>query len=265
MNRFVKTVALAAVAAAIVACGGGSTSRTKDQAAYMTCKAATQSALSSLQDLWTRLTVGMTLDSYTAKVGDLKVVDDHLTAASVSRRCEPVVSQITNSVDQFAAAVTAWNTCIQNGACSDPSVDTQPYWTSANMYLHIASSKLAALGGIKQQQQSSANVAGTVHDQDAAAGLLAITAQTVAETVATADAGSYASITDPSIIAAQDPGVNTMQNGTAYLSAAHGTSNSYSLTVKSTTGDTFSVRSDNGTITQTCAGTVSNVCKNGTW
>jgi type IV pilus assembly protein PilA len=89
---------------------------------------------------------------------------------------------------------------------------------------------------------------------DASAKELARTAETVAETIATDNSGSYASITGPSSISAYEATVPTASgNGNAYLSAASGTASGYAVTATSTTGDTFTItRASDGTISRTC-------------
>jgi type IV pilus assembly protein PilA len=91
---------------------------------------------------------------------------------------------------------------------------------------------------------------------DASAKELARTAQTTAETVATDNNGSYATITAPSVLNTVEKSIPlTEVNGAAYLSAATGTGNSYSVTAKAgaSSGDTFTIaRNENGEITRSC-------------
>jgi type IV pilus assembly protein PilA len=103
---------------------------------------------------------------------------------------------------------------------------------------------------------------------DAAAKELARTGQTVAETVGTDNGGSYVSITSPASLAAIESTINTTSgNGNAYLFAATGTASSFTVTAKSTTGDTYSVtRAPNGTISRSCANSGSSTaCVNSSW
>jgi type IV pilus assembly protein PilA len=90
---------------------------------------------------------------------------------------------------------------------------------------------------------------------DASAKELARTAETVAETIATDNNGSYATITGPTVISSYEPTVQTSAgNGNAYLSGATGTATGYTVTATSTTGDTFSItRNSDGSIDRTCS------------
>jgi type IV pilus assembly protein PilA len=91
---------------------------------------------------------------------------------------------------------------------------------------------------------------------DASAKELARTAETVAETIATDNNGTYSTITAPSSISAYEPTVPTSSgNGNAYLSsaAADTSGDGYTVTATSTTGHTFSItKGDDGTITRAC-------------
>jgi len=91
---------------------------------------------------------------------------------------------------------------------------------------------------------------------DASAKELARTAQTTAETVATDNNGSYATITEPANLNAIEKSIPLAEvNGAAYLSAATGTGNSYSVTAKAgaSSGDTFTIeRNANGEVTRSC-------------
>ena len=94
---------------------------------------------------------------------------------------------------------------------------------------------------------------------DASAKELARTAQTTMETIATDNNGSYASVKEPggpAALQAVEASIPTAEvNGAAYLSAAKGTGNTWTVTAKAgaASGDTFTIeRAENGTITRTC-------------
>ena len=91
---------------------------------------------------------------------------------------------------------------------------------------------------------------------DASAKELARTAQTTAETIATDNNGSYASIKGPADLNAVEKSIPTAEvNGGAYLSAAAGTGTTWSVTAKAgaASGDTFTIaRNAEGEVTRTC-------------
>jgi type IV pilus assembly protein PilA len=88
---------------------------------------------------------------------------------------------------------------------------------------------------------------------DAAAKELAHTAQVAAETVATDNNGSYATLS-PTVLQTYEATIQVASgSGNAWLSAATGTANSYTVTTTSTTGDTYSIsRSSTGSLSRTC-------------
>ncbi|MGD1050792.1 MAG: type II secretion system protein [Solirubrobacteraceae bacterium] len=90
---------------------------------------------------------------------------------------------------------------------------------------------------------------------DAAAKELAHTAQVAIETLATDNNGSYSSATPAALQGYEATIQITSGNGNAYLSGVTVTSNTYTVTTTSTTGDTFSInRSSTGGLTRTCQG-----------
>ena len=108
---------------------------------------------------------------------------------------------------------------------------------------------------------------------DASAKSVARTAQTAAETVATDNNGSYASIgavpaAGVAVLKAVEVAINTGVNDDARLTAATGTADSYSVTATSVpTNSTFTIARDNtGAITRTCLPVSTGGCPaDGTW
>ncbi len=90
---------------------------------------------------------------------------------------------------------------------------------------------------------------------DASAKELARTAQTTAETIATDQSGSYATVTQTTLNATEPSIPITAAAGNAYISAASGTATGYTVTALATSGNTFSITNTAGVITRTCTGT----------
>jgi type IV pilus assembly protein PilA len=102
---------------------------------------------------------------------------------------------------------------------------------------------------------------------DAQAKELVRTAETTAETIATDYSGSYSKVTAAEL-EKYEPTIETVaQTKEAYLSAVTSTPNSYILTAKSTSGDTFTIeRNANAEIKRTCIQVVgSKGCPSGSW
>ncbi len=93
---------------------------------------------------------------------------------------------------------------------------------------------------------------------DAQAKELVRTAETTAETLGAMDSGSYERVSTTELNK-EEPTIRiSPSTREAYLSAATSAKNSYSLTVKATNGDEFTVsRSVNGVLSRTCASPVS--------
>jgi type IV pilus assembly protein PilA len=90
---------------------------------------------------------------------------------------------------------------------------------------------------------------------DASAKELVRTAETTAETIATDNGGSYASITKPADLNAVEKSIPIEASTTqAYLSVAEGTANSYKVTAKAEPdNNTFTItRNAEGEVKRTC-------------
>jgi type IV pilus assembly protein PilA len=106
---------------------------------------------------------------------------------------------------------------------------------------------------------------------DASAKELARTAETTAETIATDNGGSYAKVSAAELhtYEKQIPTTAEEAGNNAYLSAATGEENEYSVTTKAAnSGDEFTItRNSAGTITRTCKSEKTGCSgqKTGTW
>jgi type IV pilus assembly protein PilA len=93
--------------------------------------------------------------------------------------------------------------------------------------------------------------------KDAAAKVLARSAQTAAETISTENAGSYATVT-PAELNRVEPAIQIAAGKSAYIGAAkaleEGTG--YEATASAASGgDTFTIRNQKGIVKRTCTGT----------
>src|SRR5205807_31758 len=99
---------------------------------------------------------------------------------------------------------------------------------------------------------------------DASAKELARTAQTTAETIATDNGGSYATVT-PTTLNSTEASIPIAASTTnAYVSAASGTATTYTVTAKSTSGTTYTIVNTGGVITRTCTPNGGG-CNSGAW
>jgi type IV pilus assembly protein PilA len=91
---------------------------------------------------------------------------------------------------------------------------------------------------------------------DASAKELARTAQTTMETSATDNSGSFALMKEPKSLQEVEKSIAVEEvNGGAYLSAAKGTGTGYVVTAKAggASGNTYTIKDEEGAITHTCA------------
>ena len=103
---------------------------------------------------------------------------------------------------------------------------------------------------------------------DAQAKELVRTAETTAETIATDNAGSYLAVGTAGELTRYEPAIKTAATTKeAYLSGAEATATTYTLTAKSTSGDTFKIsRGATAAITRTCVEAAnSHGCPSGSW
>jgi type IV pilus assembly protein PilA len=90
---------------------------------------------------------------------------------------------------------------------------------------------------------------------------LARTAETTAETIATANNGQYGEVTPANLHTAEETIPIAKGPGGAYVSAASGGESEFSITATSTTGDQFTIsKASSGAITRKC---VSPITKTG--
>jgi len=87
---------------------------------------------------------------------------------------------------------------------------------------------------------------------DASAKELARTAQTTAETYATDNNGSYASLS-PAELNKIEPSIQIAAgNNNAYVSEATGSTTGYKVTATSNNGDTFTIENSGGVVSRSC-------------
>jgi hypothetical protein len=100
---------------------------------------------------------------------------------------------------------------------------------------------------------------------DVSAKELARTAQTAAETIATDNGESYSRVNRKTLHKVEPSIIIVRRCGDAWLSAASGTSNSYSVTATSPTGRRFTIkRNANGAVLRRCAPSGGG-CSRGRW
>jgi type IV pilus assembly protein PilA len=102
---------------------------------------------------------------------------------------------------------------------------------------------------------------------DAQAKEMVRSAQTTAETIATDNNGSYATVNTKTLKEYEPSLITVATEKEAYVSVAEGAATTFTLTSKASSGDTFTVsRNAEGVISRTCVQAVgSKGCPSGTW
>jgi hypothetical protein len=105
------------------------------------CQSEIRPLLSALQELDSRLNVGLNLDEYGDFVGDAQVEYDRLDIDGIGEEClSSVAVPLEEALNQYITAVNKWNDCIQSVSCEDPPV--QKHWTNASEEINKASDAL---------------------------------------------------------------------------------------------------------------------------
>jgi hypothetical protein len=90
---------------------------------------------SELEELNSRLTVGLNFDEYTNKLGDVRVEYDQVDfAAGGDLRClRQVGVKLEKAMNQYVQAAKTWNECITDYACDNESIqpELQSKWARA--------------------------------------------------------------------------------------------------------------------------------------
>ncbi|MGA2469993.1 MAG: hypothetical protein ABSG64_04810 [Solirubrobacteraceae bacterium] len=132
-----------------------------------------------------------------------------------------------------------------------------------------ASSAATSVGGLDASAADIAIAPALFTSPDEQAQQMALDASTALETIATDHGGSYAAANNNLALVHSDGQATRIApgHGKAYISSVTATIVSYTVTVTSTTGDTFSINRVGGQITRTCtsAGGTSGSCVDGTW
>ncbi|MDP9226835.1 MAG: hypothetical protein M3P18_23930 [Actinomycetota bacterium] len=137
---------LGAIFIAMVASGCGGPSAAQKQAkadaaqharrlaAYRRCNAQLGPFLVALQDLGSRLDVGLSFGEYGNRVGNVKVAYDALSTGQLSYPCLSNVGVPAEAaLKAYLTAYDTWNNCMSDEYCTTDSIDPdlQASWATA--------------------------------------------------------------------------------------------------------------------------------------
>ena len=92
-----------------------------------------------LGELNSRLSVGLSYDQYSTKVGDARVTYDQTDFGSVEGEClKRVGVMLEEAMNLYARAASRWNDCITDSYCDTDSIGLQAKWENARVLLDQA-------------------------------------------------------------------------------------------------------------------------------
>ena len=90
--------------------------------------------ISALEDLDSRLTVGLSFSDYSTRVGDVRVAYDRIDIPKLDAVCITLVGAPgEDAYNDYVAAYNTWNDCINNVDCSNDTItpQLQAQWAKA--------------------------------------------------------------------------------------------------------------------------------------
>jgi len=98
------------------------------------CQSDLEAFLNTLEDLNSRLEIGLNYHDYTEKVGNVRVAYDKIDFGGLDPECVRLVGVPAEAaLNQYIQAVNAWSKCIQDINCSNEQVKPtlQRHWAAA--------------------------------------------------------------------------------------------------------------------------------------
>jgi hypothetical protein len=101
------------------------------------CKVALTPLYDELQELNSRLNVGLNLGDYGERVGDASVAYGQLEAASLDSACLDLGAKLEDALNAYIRANTTWNDCVTDTDCDNDSITPklQAEWATATNLL----------------------------------------------------------------------------------------------------------------------------------
>jgi hypothetical protein len=115
------------------------------ESAHSACKRQTGATFAALQELNSRLDVGLRQAEYSSKVGDVQVVFDRLRGQELDPGCARVVQALDKVLSFHSSASTSWNGCLVEDHCYDAAERVQAQWGNADWWGRAARTRLAQL------------------------------------------------------------------------------------------------------------------------
>jgi hypothetical protein len=125
--------------------GVGPTATPTAQTVSSACATVLGPFIDTLEDLDSRLSVGMNFAAYSEKVGDARVAYDRIDFSSLDATCiDGVGVRAENAFNEYVKAYTAWNNCVSDVDCDNDSVTPtlQGHWSRATEFLNDIAARM---------------------------------------------------------------------------------------------------------------------------
>ncbi len=120
---------------------GGSAATPASGGVSAQCRDQMTNLTNALEELDSRLSIGMNFSAYSDKVAAAKVAYDKLPSASLDSTCLALVgTPEENALNEYISAYTTWNACVSKTGCTNDSISTelQAHWTTATTLIEGA-------------------------------------------------------------------------------------------------------------------------------
>jgi hypothetical protein len=110
------------------------------------CQDQVDDFLKSMQEIDSRLDVGLTPDAFSGVVGDAKVAYDQLPLDEMDQTCIAEAGvPLENALNQYLKANTQWSNCVGNVSCTTDSIlhDLREKWGEASDQISDAEAYLS--------------------------------------------------------------------------------------------------------------------------
>lgn len=130
-------------------------------AALAQCRRQTGGLMSALQELDSRLSVGLVYADYSKEVGNVRVAYDRVPTAKLEDDCLfDVGVNLENAMNSYVKADNIWNHCLTDFGCDNASIkpDLQAKWADATSSIGEAKSGLNSIGEPANQADPSSTI-----------------------------------------------------------------------------------------------------------
>jgi hypothetical protein len=152
-------LALTATTAAVCAGCGSSTSPSTNGGAALSvptgpaqmtrskCLSEVGPFLDSMQQIDSRLNVGMTESEFVARTGTAEVKHDQLDPHAISGACLTAGADLETALNRYAKAANKWRNCIASFSCTFHKINRymQAQWAAASVKITRAKTQLDSL------------------------------------------------------------------------------------------------------------------------